>query len=159
MSGLPAATETVDRRERWIRILDDLVRIPGTRLSFGLDVILGLLPVVGDFAGLLCGIPLVVAGVRRGLPFRVVLVMVANLLTDAVVGSVPVLGNLFDLVWKAHRKNLVLLESPEAVSDVLREARWKLGVLVGIVFVLLVALVYLLVFFTWATWKLWALWW
>jgi hypothetical protein len=137
------------RLERWIEILEDLVRIPFTRITFGLDVVLGLLPVIGDFAGLLCGIPLVAAAIKRRLPFRVVLVMLANVLVDAVFGSVPVLGNLFDLLWKAHRKNLELLKHPDALADVLREARGKLAALVAIVSILAIALVFLLAAFFW----------
>ena len=158
MNGPEATAEKrqrVDRGlERWIRILDDLVRIPGTRLSLGLDVVLGLLPVVGDFAGLLCGAPIHVEAVRRRLPFRVVLLMVANLLVDAVFGSVPLLGNIFDMLWKAHRKNLLLLRSPESIPEVLREARWTLAALAAIVLLLAAGLAFLLVYFAWLAWRL-----
>ena len=127
-------------------MLDDLVRIPFTRIRFGLDVIFGILPVVGDFAGLLCGLPLVVAGVRRRLPLGVLLVMLLNVLVDAVMGSIPLAGDLFDLAWKSHRKNLLLLREPTAVALVLREAWWKLGALAGIVVLLVVLLAGLLYF-------------
>lgn len=144
------------RLERWIDLLEDLVRIPGTRLSFGLDVLLGLLPVAGDLAGLLCGLPLVVIAVKRRLPFTVVLVMLVNLLVDAVVGAVPLAGNLFDLLWKAHRKNLVLLRRPEELGAVLREARWKAAALVAAVVLLSAALVSMLLFALWGLWSLWS---
>lgn len=145
MSGSPApASPARGGLERWIYALDELIRIPGTRLSFGIDVLLGLLPVVGDFAGLLCGVPVLVAAVRRRLPFAVLLMMAANLLIDAVVGVVPLLGNVFDLVWKAHSKNLRLLGRPEELADVLREARWKLLALAGLVAALAAVLLFLL---------------
>lgn len=142
---LPASS----RMRRWIEILEDLVRIPFTRLTFGLDVVLGIVPVVGDFAGLICGLPILATAVRRRLPFRVLLVMLANVLLDAVVGSVPVLGNVFDLLWKAHRRNLQLLESPGELSTVLREARGRLAALAAVVFLLLLALVGLMVGVVW----------
>jgi hypothetical protein len=120
-----------------------------TRVTFGLDVILGLVPIVGDFAGLVCGVPILVVAVKRRRPFGVILAMVANVLVDAVVGSVPVLGNLFDLFWKAHQKNLQLLQEPRSLALVLREAWWKLAGLVAVVALLLILAVYLVVFSLW----------
>ena len=130
-------------------MLDSAVRIPFTRITFGLDVIMGLVPIVGDFAGLLCGVPILVVAVKRRRPFAVILVMVANALADAVVGSVPLAGNLFDLFWKAHQKNLVLLENPEAMAEVLREAWWRLAGLVAVVLLLVTLAVYLLIVLLW----------
>jgi hypothetical protein len=132
--------------ENWVRILEDLVRIPFTDIRFGLDVILGMAPVVGDFAGLLCGLPLLVAGIRRRVSFPVLLVMTLNVLLDAVMGSIPLLGDLFDVAWKSHRKNLQLLQNPRSLPLVLSEARIKLGALIGIVALLMVLLAGLLVF-------------
>ncbi len=125
------------------------MRIPFTRVTFGLDVVLGLVPVVGDFAGLACGLPILAMAVRRRLPLVVVLAMIANTLLDAVVGSVPLLGNLFDLFWKAHQKNLLLLEEPDSLAAVLREAWWKLAGLVAVVVLLAILAVYLIVVLVW----------
>lgn len=135
--------------ERWTDLLDSAVRIPFTRITFGLDVLLGLVPIVGDFAGLLCGLPVLVVAVRRRRPAVVVLAMVANALTDAVVGSVPVLGNLFDLFWKAHQKNLRLLKDPSSLAEVIREAWWKLAGLVAVVLLLVLLAVYLVFVLIW----------
>lgn len=137
------------RMRRWIRILEDLFRIPFTRITFGLDVLLGLLPVAGDVAGLVCGLPILGVAIKRRLPFRVVLVMLVNVLLDAVFGSVPILGNIFDLLWKAHRRNLQLLEHPDALPAVLSEARGRLAALVAIVFLLTLVLLALLAWFVW----------
>ena len=147
---------------QWVRILEDLIRIPFTNVRFGLDVILGVVPVIGDFAGLLCGLPLLVAAVRRRLPLAVVAVMSLNVLLDAVIGSIPLLGDVFDLAWKSHRKNLRLLQSPSSLPEVLQEARWKLGAILGIVVLLAVLLVALL-FSSLRLWTLllqwgWTLW-
>lgn len=129
-----------------MHVLEDLVRIPFTEIRFGLDVILGLVPVIGDFAGLVCGLPLLIVGLRRRLHFPVLLMMTANVLLDAVMGSIPLLGDFFDVAWKSHRKNLKLLQNPEALPEIVREARWKLGALVGVVVLLAVMLVGLLAF-------------
>lgn len=130
-------------------MLDSAVRIPFTGVTFGLDVILGLVPIIGDFAGLLCGVPILAVAVKRRRPFVVVLAMVANVLLDAVVGSVPIFGNLFDLFWKAHQKNLQLLQEPGSLALVLREAWWKLAGLIAVVALLLILAVYLVVVFLW----------
>ena len=134
---------------RWTNLLDSAVRIPLTRITFGLDVILGLVPIVGDFAGLLCGVPILIVAVKRRRPFVVILAMVANSLLDAVVGSIPLLGNLFDLFWKSHQKNLQLLREPGSLTVVLKEAWWKLAGLVAVVVLLLILAAYLVVVFLW----------
>ena len=144
-ASLPPAQVT-DRVESWVGILEDLVRIPFTNIRFGLDVILGLVPVVGDFAGLLCGLPLLVVALRRRLALKVLLVMTLNVLLDAVMGSIPVIGDVFDIAWKSHRKNLQLLQNPTALPQVLGEARAKIGALIGIVLLLVVLLAGLLFF-------------
>ena len=104
------------------------------------------LPVAGDFAGLLCGVPLLVAGIRRRVGWIVLLIMSLNVLLDAVMGSIPLLGDLFDIAWRSHRKNLQLLKDPGSLPAVLGEARMKLGALIGIVGLLMALLVGLLFF-------------
>jgi hypothetical protein len=143
--SLPSAERRFST-ERWVEVLDDVFRIPCTNIRFGLDVILGLVPVVGDVAGLVCGVPVLVSGLRRRVPVSVLLVMTLNVLLDAVVGSIPVLGNVFDIAWRAHRKNLQLVREPSSLPLVLREVRWKLGALIGIVVLLAVLLAGLLLF-------------
>lgn len=92
------------------RILDDLVRIPGTRRTVGLDPLLGVLPGVGDWVGLVASTYLLVCAARLGASAPLILRMTGNAVIDATVGSVPLLGDLFDLGWKANRRNLALLE-------------------------------------------------
>jgi hypothetical protein len=112
------------------RVLDDLVRVPLTRRRVGLDPLIGLVPGLGDWAGWVAAAHLLVAAARLGAPASVILRMAGNALLDAVVGSVPVLGDLFDLGWKANRRNLVLLE--RLVTDP-RAAKRSSRLLVGTV--------------------------
>ncbi len=135
--------------ERWTHLLDSAVRIPFTRITFGLDVVLGLVPIVGDFAGLFCGVPILVMALRRKRPLGVLLAMIANSLLDAVVGSIPLFGNLFDLFWKSHQKNLQLLQNPGSLALILREAWWKLAGLVAVVGLLLILAIYLVILLVW----------
>ncbi len=96
--------------ERLAALLDDGFRVPGTTLRFGLDPIVGLLPGFGDAVMGIAGFVFVYAAWRRGLPKVTLARMVANLAVDAVVGTLPVLGDLFDVFWKSNRKNLKLLQ-------------------------------------------------
>lgn len=100
----------LDRIRRYALWLDDLVRVPGTRLRVGLDAIFGLVPGLGDVIGALFAVAIVAEGVRQRLPRRVLLQMILNVAIDTGLGSVPVVGDLFDAVWKANRRNLGLLE-------------------------------------------------
>jgi NAD/NADP transhydrogenase beta subunit len=110
---LPArtvATEAHVRRSlRLARLLDTSLRIPGTRIRFGLDPVLGLLPGLGDAVAALIGGFIVWSAWRAGAPALVIGRMLANIAVDAVVGSVPVAGTVFDIAFKAHRRNAQLL--------------------------------------------------
>jgi hypothetical protein len=92
------------------RLLDRAFRIPGTNITFGADAILGLIPGGGDIAGAVFSGWLILLGSRMGLPRHVLMRMVANVAIDTVGGSVPVLGDLFDVAWKSNTRNLKMLE-------------------------------------------------
>nr|WP_242468894.1 DUF4112 domain-containing protein [Rhodovibrio salinarum] len=96
--------------ETLARVLDDIFRVPGTRVRFGLDGIIGLIPGVGDaLTGALSGY-LAVRAWDLGLPPHVVAHMAANVGIDLLVGSIPVAGDLFDVGFKANRRNVELLK-------------------------------------------------
>jgi hypothetical protein len=92
------------------RILDSAVGIPGTRFRVGLDAILGLIPGGGDVAAAALSGYIVLTAARRGVPRAVLARMLLNVLVDTAVGSVPVLGDLFDVAYKANMRNVELLE-------------------------------------------------
>jgi hypothetical protein len=96
-------------------ILDESVRIPGTRFRIGLDPILGLLPVAGDIAMALCSLYIVAEAIRLGVAKRTVVRLLANIAVDVLFGSVPVVGDLFDAYWKANVRNAELAAA--AVAD------------------------------------------
>lgn len=101
-------------------LLDDVIRIPGTNLRFGVDPLLGLLPGGGDLAGGILAGYIILAASRAGAPPAVLIRMAGNVIIDAVIGSVPLLGDLFDAGWKANRRNAQLLQqfvdAPEPVE-------------------------------------------
>lgn len=93
-----------------VRVLDDAFVIPGTNMRFGLDAVLGLIPGVGDVTGGVMSGMVILAAQRAGAPRSIIARMVANAAIDMIVGTVPLLGDLFDAGWKANRKNLDLLD-------------------------------------------------
>ncbi len=106
------------RRARAVaHLLDDLIPIPGTSWRVGLDPLLGLIPGVGDWIGWAASLHLLGSAVRAGADGATLVRMAANLVFDALAGTVPVLGDAFDLAWKANDRNLRLLERIAAESD------------------------------------------
>jgi hypothetical protein len=92
------------------RVLDTWFRVPGTNIRFGLDGIIGFIPGIGDALGGLASCIIVVAAYFRGAPLVTIARMVANVGVEVIVGMVPFLGNLFDIGWRANRRNYHLLE-------------------------------------------------
>jgi Domain of unknown function (DUF4112) len=103
------------RLDRLSRLLDNAFAIPGTRFRIGLDGILGLIPGIGDATGAALSI---VQAARLGLPVSTLLRMVGNVALETVVGAVPIVGDIFDIVWKANIRNMALLRGhrPLAVA-------------------------------------------
>lgn len=101
----------VPRRSRALaRLMDDAVRIPGTEVGIGLDAVIGLVPGVGDLAGSAISGVILHDAVRCHVPVPVLARMGGNLLVDAALGVVPVVGDAADVAHRANRKNVRLLE-------------------------------------------------
>ena len=103
---------------RTARVMDTAVRIPVLGVRIGLDAVLGLIPGLGDAAGLAVSAGYLVAAARAGAPRIILLRMLANIAIDFVAGFVPVVGDLFDIAWKANDRNATLVtawaEAPAA---------------------------------------------
>ncbi len=93
------------------RVLDEAVRIPGTNIRIGLDALLGLLPVGGDVAGGVFSGLIILQAARAGAPTPVLGRMLANVAIDVVLGAIPLLGDLFDVAWRANSRNVRLLDA------------------------------------------------
>ncbi len=105
-----AEAAALDRVDTVTRLLDDAIRVPGTDFRFGIDPILSVLPVAGDAAGAVLSLYPIVEAYRLGMSKRTLAAMLGLVAIDAVVGSVPVLGTVFDALWKANKWNYRLLE-------------------------------------------------
>ena len=116
-------------------LLDSLFRVPGTKLRFGLDPILGLLPGAGDLATAVMGGYGLVVAAQLGAPVSIQLRMLFNLLVDAAVGAVPIVGDLFDFAFKAHIRNLRLLEDWTGQPHATRRSSILLLFVILIVFI------------------------
>ncbi|CAN7715840.1 DUF4112 domain-containing protein [Ensifer sp. ENS03] len=92
-----------------VRLMDTALRIPGTRVSLGADSVLGLIPGVGDFAAAAISLVIVNEARRLGVPNDKLVKMLVNVGFDTVAGSVPVLGDVFDIYFKSNRRNLQLV--------------------------------------------------
>ena len=92
------------------RVLDSAVRIPGTQIRFGADSVFGLFPVIGDIAGAALSGYIVLASARLGAPASTLARMVINIAIDTIVGSIPILGDMFDVAWRSNMMNVDLLE-------------------------------------------------
>jgi hypothetical protein len=123
----PSASEPVRRTEidRWNRgawifrddtlrklevLLDELFRVPGTQIRFGLDGIIGLVPGLGDVLAGLLSLIIPLAAWIRGAPYVMLVRMAANLGIGVLVGTIPIFGDAFDIAWKANRRNYRLLQ-------------------------------------------------
>jgi hypothetical protein len=98
------------RLRRLAHWLDDGLRLPGLPLRVGLDPIIGLVPGLGDAAGAILGAWIVVEAVRLRAPGATLARMLYNIAVDALGGAVPLMGDIFDAVWKANLRNVALLE-------------------------------------------------
>ena len=92
------------------RLLDSAFVLPGTEIRIGLDPILGLLPGLGDLVSPLFAIAMLWQGRDLGIPRLVQMRMIFNVAIDALVGMLPIAGDIFDFAWKANDRNYALLE-------------------------------------------------
>lgn len=123
-------------------LLDNSIPVPGTGgRRFGIDAVIGFVPVVGDLVSGGIGLFVVWRASRLGLPRVVVARMLANSAIDLAIGSIPVLGDAFDLWFKANTRNIGLMRRHLEQPDTSTRDEWLvlLG-LIGVV-VLVVALV------------------
>lgn len=142
----PGRSRALGEVETLAWLLDNSIPVPGTGgRRFGIDAIIGLVPVVGDVISGGIGLFVVWRGSRMGLPRVVVARMLANSALDLLIGSIPVIGDAFDLWFKANTRNLGLmrrhLERPETST---RNEWLVVGALIGIVLAIVLSIGWLL---------------
>jgi hypothetical protein len=90
-------------------LMDEAVGVPGTRFRFGLDPLLSLIPGIGDVISALLSAWIVAGALRHRVPMRKIWLMVFNILLDLTIGEIPLLGNLFDVVFEENVINMRIL--------------------------------------------------
>jgi hypothetical protein len=106
--------ESQSNKMKWIErvayLLDEQFRFPGTKFRFGLDPLMNLIPFVGDLSGFMLSAVLVMTMARNGASGLLLVRMSFNILLDATIGAIPVLGQIFDFYYKANKRNVQLLK-------------------------------------------------
>jgi hypothetical protein len=157
MKNRPRQPESPDLYwvEEITRFMDSKFRIPGTNFRFGLDPLLGLFPVVGDFTSFAISGGLVLYMLRHGASRKVIILMLLNIFLDATIGSIPIIGHVFDFYYKANTRNINLLRKHYKEGQYQGSGTW----IVVSVAIVLVGLLFLIF---WGLWKFfeWAIaWW
>ena len=129
--------DTVDSTEmtgvaRWTDLLDSKFAIPGTNIRFGADFLLGLVPGVGDTISLGFSGMLITTMAKHGASSELVVRMLLNVLLDTTIGSIPILGSVFDLFYKANQRNLRLMQEHHNEGKHSGSA-WPLLITLGVV--------------------------
>ncbi len=102
---------SIERLRTISHLLDNAITIPGTDYGVGIDPLLGLLPVGGDLMSTIFSAYMVVEAAQLDLPRESLIRMAINLILDTLAGTVPVVGDLFDVAWKANTRNMELIET------------------------------------------------
>jgi len=132
---------TLRRIEKLSRVLDTALPIPGTTRRIGLDGLLGLIPGVGDMLGAACSSYIIFEAARLGASKRTIVRMLGNVVVEMVVGIIPIVGDVFDIVWQANVRNLDLLRSQtEELSTAKRSPEQVAYVFGAIALVVLIGL-------------------
>ncbi|WP_413204761.1 DUF4112 domain-containing protein [Rhodospirillum sp. A1_3_36] len=102
-----ARLHRLDTLARW---MDDRFRVPGTSFHFGLDGLVGLIPVIGDLIGLAVSLHVLASAKDLGAPSALLRRMGLTIALDTLIGSIPLAGDIFDFSYKANRRNVTLLK-------------------------------------------------
>jgi hypothetical protein len=102
--------ERIARLDALAHLFDTAVIVPGTNIRFGIDALIGLIPGIGDAITTLMSLYIVREARELGVPRHVLARMLVNVALDGVVGAVPFFGDAFDVMWRANRRNMALLQ-------------------------------------------------
>jgi hypothetical protein len=102
--------ERIARLDVLASLLDTAFIVPGTNIRFGVDALIGLVPGIGDVVTTLMSLYIVQEARALGAPRHLIARMLVNVALDGVVGAVPLLGDAFDVMWRANRRNMTLLQ-------------------------------------------------
>jgi len=126
-------SKPTSKQQQFAELLDSKFRIPKTNITFGIDPIIGLVPGFGDWIGGLASLYFLFYAVILEAKTTVILRMLLNILIDIIIGAIPLIGEIFDVGWKANIKNARLLEDlqqhPEETENESKIVVWGTGIL------------------------------
>ena len=128
---------------KWIAfIMDEVIRVPGTKFRFGLDPLIGLIPGIGDTSSALVSAFAMIQAVRLGVPKVLLMRMALNVLANEVIGVIPVIGDTFSFWFKSNARNYEIIKNHRLGPSVPRRSDWLfvLGILVLLVVIVCVGI-------------------
>ncbi len=124
-SGSRRTSASLDPLFRWLAlIMDEFLRLPGTKIRFGLDPIIGLLPGIGDVSSAIISAVALIHAARYGVPKILLARMATNILINELVGIIPGLGDAFSFWFKSNVRNYKLLRRYSAAPTRSRKGDW-----------------------------------
>jgi hypothetical protein len=120
---------------KWLAlIMDEVIRVPGTNIRFGLDPLIGLIPGIGDTSSALVSAFALIQALRAGVPKILLARMALNILANEVIGIIPVVGDAFSFWFKSNSRNLEIIRNHRLGSAPPRRSDWLfvIGVLVAL---------------------------
>jgi hypothetical protein len=117
------------------KLMDSQFKIPGTNIKFGLDALIGLVPGAGDFATFLISGYMITVLAKNGASGFVLARMVLNVVVDSLFGAIPILGDIFDVAFKANQRNMKLMQQ-HYVEGRHKGSAWK--VIIPVLLILLI---------------------
>ncbi len=146
MSTFPRSDHrrTLERLDRFSYYTDSNIRVPFTEFRFGLSPLIGLIPGVGDFAGLILSLYVLYEAKKVGADRSVKRKMIRNMLIEFFVGMVPIFGDAFDAVFKANTKNTTLLRN-YLYKQLGEEPEWRFPWVAFILFCVVMAILSFLI--------------
>jgi hypothetical protein len=145
-SAVARRAASLQRLEKLAKLLDSALPIPATRFRIGLDGLLGFIPGIGDAAGAAMSAYMIFEAARLGLPVATLLRMAGNVAIETVIGAVPIVGDLFDIGWKANLKNFALVRGHVANASLPGRSLNQVGrlllvpVMLTVLFLLLISI-------------------
>lgn len=137
-----SATDPRAQMKVLANFLDSAFILPGTQIRFGIDALIGLIPGIGDSLGAVISSYIILLAARAGAPRWTLGKMIGNVALETLIGFIPIVGDLFDLVWKANRKNVELFEKAKLDTLSSEEGQKRLtqtlALLIGIGAILIV---------------------
>jgi hypothetical protein len=124
---------------KWIAfIMDEVIRVPGTKFRFGLDPLIGLIPGIGDTSSALVSAFALIQAVRLGVPKILLMRMALNILVNEVIGVIPIIGDAFSFWFKSNARNYEILKNHRLGPSVARRSDWLFVVAVLVLLVVIV---------------------